>query len=1093
MTAGRRARPRRRTASALAAVPFVLRRSTAQRGLVAAVMGIVVAGAGLAGTMTLVLTDGQQAAVETTLDRAGTDALAVEVSFRPSTADLPGALDEAHTALTAAVAPFDPVVSSWLTTAVRPLTGLTTHAYVAAATSHPGVELVDGRWPGPTGGAPLEVAIPVVAAEELDLAPGDTLVLEPVRDGFDDETRPGRTPQRLVVVGTYDGSGADPGWWAHDLLRGAGRVLGWRSSPTSDETLDVVGPFLADADALVAAEPAVVRATLAATPGTLAVGRAERTAVRADLAHLVREVRDRLGDRASAERVDAPLAHTLADVSRHTTAIGSVILVVALLGTTLAAAALVLTGRLVAVRRAPENGLLATRGARRGQLVGRAAAEALAIALVGSAVAVPLALVLHAGVRRSAGLGAGRADVTSSLLAVVGLGALVLAALLVAPSWRAAEIEPRGRRSVRARVARLTVDAALLAVSVVAFLQLRSHQITGAGGADPVLVVAPTSWLLAGAVVGIRLVPWVARRAELRAPRSRRLIVPLATWQVARRPQPTGVALLLVLAAAATTFTAALDGAWALSVREQGETRIGAELEVARTDDPPLAQAHRLAETTGGTVLPVLDREVVLGTPGGRVAPGTRLLAFDTESGGGSLRSRLPGDDSWPGLLAGLAPSPAPGFPVVPEAGAVRLSVTGGAEGEVLEAVPSVVVQAAGGATATLVGEQVLLDGTPHTVAFPVPPGVTGPGAVLDVIAFALDMAAAPDPEDVELDQFPSDEYPRVWASVSFPAPPADGAAADVWTGVITAGYRDLLREATLTTTVGADDVTLEAVASVHSMVLAYMEFRLLLTAGAVGDSVPVLISAELAGDVAAAVGDRLALDLEGIPITVRVVGVLPALAALPHGASIVADVESLTRATFANRLDADLTDLWWVTGVPDPDAAAREVVAAQLGEAGTRASAAAAVTDDPLQSLARATLRLLVVAAVALALAGTAAQVAATVQARAVDVARLLGMGVAARAVATTLVLEHVLVSAMAIATGVGVGAVGARFVAPLLVVAPDGAPPVPTARPVWEWTTEIGLVAVLFAGCAAVATPVAARLVGRARATHLRMEAQS
>lgn len=1077
--------------------PFLGRRAVAQAGLLAAVVAVLVCGCAIVGTSALLLTVGREAALDAALAGAEPATLGVEVTFRLTADEQPAVVEVATEALREAVAPMDPQVSVWVTSAVRPLEDDATHAYlVGASDAAAHAELLEGRWPESAGGAVLEVVVPEVAARQLGLETGDTLVLHG-SEGTATTDGPGTAAQPLRVVGVFrplDAGG--PGWQA-DVLQGSGTATGWKSSPSvAGPGVDVVGPLLVDPGALLAADdPAAVRASLRMSPGQLDLDAAERGDVRGELGGLQRDLRTTLGDRTDAERVRAPLVVTLDSAAGRDGVAASVVLVVALVDGALAGAALGLAGRLMAVRRADELALLAARGGSRAQLVTRAALEAGAVALVASALAVPLSIGTYRWVGAVADA-PGRAVATVPLVLAVGAAALALAVALVAPTWRAAETAPRGRRSVRARAARVTLDVALLALAVAAYLQLRAHPFSTSGGADPVLVLAPTLCLVAGAVLALRLVPWVARRAEVRAVASRRLVLPMATWEVARRRHSTGAALLLVVAAASGTFAVALDQTWSQSLTDQADAASGGDLEVTRDDLAPVAHQLALVAATGGDVLPVVDRGVRMGSLSADVAEEARLLAFDTTTAARTLHGRLPRGTDWASLAAGLVPE-VPGQPIALPAGARTLDVTlVGVIDDIrpLSMRPTFVVRSAEGAFATVTGDAVPADGAPHelSVSLPAEAPTKAPAEArsrLSVVAvrLAIDLART---ADQPIDWAPSDDTDTLEVTVTLPGASLDATGEGSWAGAMTSPVDNAPRGIAVSTSSEPRSAVVTARGPVRTGFISYAETSFLLTDAPAPSDVPVALSAGLAELIAAEPGDLLALDVEDAEVTARVVGVLPAFAALPHGATILADRDALARAVLPITLEAELTDAWWVTGVGDPPTAAAAVRAAGLGDVVARADLVAAQRADPFRALVRAALVMLVAAACTLAMAGTVLQTAATLRLRAVDVARLLGMGVPARSVTAALGVEHALVSALVTAAGCAVGALCARFVAPLLVVSVTGGAPVPSARPVWPWPVEAVVLAVLLLGCAAVAVPVAAGLVRRARATHLRMD---
>ena len=1083
--------PRRRRPTA--ALGALVRRGTTQAGLLGAVLTVVVAGAVLLGTCTLLLTTGQEQALDAALRRADPRDVSVEVTFRLDGAG-PGVVDEATQVLGDALAPVQPTTSTWLTSAVRPL-GVASapgaHGYVVAAddlTAH--ADLTAGRWPGATPGGPVEVAVPDDVAYVLHLGVGDELVLAELRDGRTREPVAGSGDVPLVVVGTYTPVPGTEGTWDRDLLRGAG-------SGTVADTATTYGPFVAAPAALAASAVEVDRASLVARPDLAGRGPADRADVRRDVGTLTSDLRRTLGDPVTGIRVRTGLGSTLAAAETQERVTRSIVVVVALLGAALAAAALALAGRLVSVRRDAETRLLAARGAAASQLVARAAVESLVLALVAAAVAVPLAPALYRALTRlpllaDAGLTSDVGPTRALVLSVV-LGTLALVAVLVAPAVRPPDPRQPSRRSMRGRVGRAAGDALLVALAVVGALQLRGRPFAAGGGADPVLVVVPLLCLAAGSVVALRVVPWVARRAEVRAGRSPGLVLPLASWEVARRGHSTGAALLLVLATAAATFGTSLGATWATSAQDQADTRVGADLAVGRTSAAPVAQAAALTALTGAVAVPVTDREVALGPVAGPgpATPATRLAAIDTRHDPQLVRGRLPAGTTWSGLTAGLAPdAPARVITLPASADGLSVAVTGvvedlrGRQVPHLTVAPTVVVETAGGARQSVAGVPVPLDGTPHAQVLPLPPD-----AALQVVAIDLQVVLG---SQADIGTLPTESRPLdVTVTLTPSGTGTVTAPSGGWSGGIADDSLDALRAPgdVAVRQAGAGATVTGRVGLVATALLGGPA-HLVVTGFPPPADVPVLLGSELAGSIAAGPGDTLSLDLGSATLVGRVVGVAPTQAALPRGASIVADHDALTRAVLAHGPPADVVDAWWLAGVEDPRATAAQVDAAGLGDAVTRDEVAAHLRDDPLRVGVQLALGLLVAAALVLAVAGTVVQTTAALDARAVDVARLQGMGVPRRSVVATLLVEHGIVTLLAVAGGAAVGAVTALVVGPRLVVSAMGEVPVPAPVGVWPWPAQTLLLAALLVACTAVVAPVAARLARRATVAHLRMQ---
>jgi hypothetical protein len=1091
-------------------LPFLLRRGATQSALLAAVLAVVVAGAVLLGTCALLLTTGQEAALDMALRGADTGDIEVEAAFRMADGDPRGVVVDATEVLTDALAPVDPVISTWLTSDVRPLSiegASEGHGYVVeAAEIVEHADLLDGRWPTASpGDGPLEVAVPGLVANRLGLATGSTLVLEELRDGtVTDEPVPGSEAVELVVVGTYAAILDESGVWDRDVLRGGAVDPTWQLwSMMKQPPVTAYGPFVTAPGTLLGATVAVDRASLVALPDLANLDAASRDAVRAGVGAALRDLRDTLGDRTRSERLTTGLARTIAAAEIQQRVTGSAMLVVALLGTALAAAALALAGRLVTVRRNAEARLLAARGANRAQLVGQAATESVLLALVAAALALPLTVVLYrwlSGLPPMADAGLTRdVRVTPTLVLTVAVAALALAAVLVAPSVRAPDRAPHTRRSARGRVARSSVDALLVALAVVGYLELRGRPFADGGGPDPVLVAAPVLSLVAGAALALRIVPLVSRWAERRATRSRRLVVPLASWEIARRRHSTGAALLLVLAAAGATFSVSLGDTWSVSAKDQADTQVGTDLAVGLTEGSTVAQARGLATVTGGDLVPVTDREIALGAVGDDTALSeTRMVAVDTARADELLRGRLVAGSTWSELTSGLAPDePVAGIALPTDADGVRLTVTGSVAGAeawdmALTILPTVVVQTAGGAREEIFGWEVPLDGQAHELVLPLPrppEGVPSSGGV-HVVALDLRVArgSAFNFERIGGESARLTVNATVAASGSTtPVTLDDGR----WSASVAAGSVDRLKapgEVVLSEHDG--EVGVAGTAALYAIGLFIGDAELVLHGFVPQTEVPVLINRDLADAVAAQPGDALSLDVGGATVTGRVVAVVPEVVAFPRGADILTDHDALSRASLGQGSLASLTDRWWVAGVADADAAAQAITDAGLGKPTTRSGVAEVLRRDPLRIGLQMSLWLLVAAAGVLAVAGTVVQTAAALEARAVDVARLQGMGVPRRAVVAALLVEHGVVNLLVVAAGGAVGWVASSAVGPFLVVASNGRAPVPSALPQWSWAVQGLVLGVLALACAATVAPVAASLVRRATVTHLRMD---
>jgi predicted lysophospholipase L1 biosynthesis ABC-type transport system permease subunit len=127
--------------------------------------------------------------------------------------------------------------------------------------------------------------------------------------------------------------------------------------------------------------------------------------------------------------------------------------------------------------------------------------------------------------------------------------------------------------------------------------------------------------------------------------------------------------------------------------------------------------------------------------------------------------------------------------------------------------------------------------------------------------------------------------------------------------------------------------------------------------------------------------------------------------------------------------------------------------------------------------------------AALLLVLAGTVLHVTSDVEARAVEIARLRGLGLSRRDILGGLLAQHGGILALLVLAGAVVGAAAAVALGPPLILSDVGAAPVPPAVTRWPWAAEGLLLAVLLAACGAAVALVVSVQVRRADAAHLRV----
>ncbi|WP_166427172.1 FtsX-like permease family protein [Nonomuraea mesophila] len=1047
---------------------LVARRARAQWPLLAALLAVALVGPTLLGTCALLLTRTAEQALETAAARATPDQVdvtAYTVTIRGEHAR--SVADDTRAALTSALAPFATTTAARTSTVMRsmPGAGVPAVAYLSGVEDLPArTQLAGGRLPR-AGAAPAEAVVLESTARQLGLTVGSRVGLG--RELADDPEQ-GVEVSVIGIVRPLPGTG-----WDRDPLAAAGYDLAYRDG-RSAQPVHAYGPFLVDLADLLGGGSTLDRLEITAHPDLSAPSVRDLDTVTHAVLGADRRLGQTLGDRVRIQRVASRLPSTLLaahDQQRVTTA---AVLAVAAIGLVLTATALALAGRLSAGVRGDETTLLSALGAGRGQLAGAAVAEAGALAVLATAVAIPASSALHAGLTRLPPMaGAGLATpfgVNAAQVASVAGGALALAAVLIVPSLRTWSAGVRGRREL---LARSGADVLLVALAAVGWWQLRDQPAGSGSPIDTVRVLAPALLLIAGSAVALRLVWPALRVVERLAVRARGLMVPLAAFEAARRPQAVAAGLLVGLGCAAATYGVGFDATWQRSQQDQADLSVGTDLALTLAAPPAAGQGAVVRAAGGGEVSPATDRGIAVGQWLGGAGDPPRLIAVDTTRAGALLRGRLNDGRTWNAVGAALAPQArAAGVPVPAGAG---LSLTGNATGATpLTVTPRLLLQDATGLRTPCTGAPIPLDGKTH----PLPDCATAEGLRLVAVSLPIAIAtgnvgtgyshalAEPPAGDsrvaVTLTVAGTGAETPPWTATSAgPAPGQLGNPAVALTGT-SAGTE--LRMTTTVALKGPPDAARTLVA----------------TAFPAPGPVPVAVSARFADEAGARRGSRLDLTVGLTPVQVTVAEVLPAVPSAPGAAAVLADFDALSRALAVSG-DFDVpVDAWWVGHPTRGDAADL-----RLGAVTTRASETARLTGGPLRAGLPAVLRLLVPAAVLLMIAGIVLHVTFDLRARAVEVARLRGLGMTRREIRTVLLGQHVGILLPLLAAGAVVGALATRVVAPLLVRSDTGAAPVPEVLPVWPWAAEAALLTGLSAGCAlavGVVVVVQARLADAA-----------
>ena len=373
-----------------------------------------------------------------------------------------------------------------------------------------------------------------------------------------------------------------------------------------------------------------------------------------------------------------------------------------------------------------------------------------------------------------------------------------------------------------------------------------------------------------------------------------------------------------------------------------------------------------------------------------------------------------------------------------------------------------------------LTGTSVPLDGTAHQTTL-TPEGDTTPLAG-EVRIDAIDLNA----EQVVTGDIFSVPSERVGVAVSVTVDDASGTVQE-WGAHGDAGTSQL-RPGTVTGTgTGADA---EFTYSIYG--ISFGGTHLTLTAFPGVEAVPVVLSQDVADELGLAVGDNIDLTIEYTTVTATVAGTVPYVPGYVHQGALWADRGSLYRTLLSAGRIGPMTDAWWGSGLAD--GAAKKLREGGFSPVTSRAEQSLALQEDATQVPLRLAWGLAIGVALLLAIVGAIAHASAEAQHRGLTIARIRAIGVARRTAFASHMAQHFLVTVSAIAAGTVIGGVLAAVIAPTLVVAQDGARPVPSAELVIPWgplAVAIGLVMVIAVG---VGVPAARAVVRRSTVVALR-----
>lgn len=965
------------------------------------------------------------------------------------------------------------------------------------------VRLSKGAWPSAGQGDVVGVAVPEAAATQLKLLPGPQVLT--LAD------RLGGPAVRIRVTGVYRPVDRNDPYWQLDELGGRG---------VHKDSFLTYGPLLTDTAAFGSGRITHGGASWLATADFATFGADRIDSLRTAAKNSQKLVAARPG-LESGVTTRTSLPDVLGALERALLVSRATLLIISLQLVLLAAYTLLLVARLLSTERAGETQVLLARGASRGRLAALSALEALLLALP-AAVCAPLLAGPLTGLLAGQGLLARiglRVDTgpTPEVWLVGVVAALACAAAVVAPALTAA-VAARGRGRTLPAPLRTGADIALVAVAAVAFWQL-DRRTSGGGalsgdregelGIDPLLVVAPALALLAGTVLTLRLLPPTAKLAERRATTGRGLTVPLAGWQISRRPlRGAGPVLLLVLAVAMGMLAIGQGASWDRSQDDQADFRAGAPVRVLGSGTSRFGQGG-VYDGMPGVRAAVPAARTGLGLSGGRQAT---VLALDTGLAGTELRLRDDQADTDPGrLLRTLRPGKTARTGVLLPDDTVRL---------VLDVTLSAAEDGPHereGTALTLTFEDRF--GVPYRLQSDAPAPDGRPHAVTVDLAKAADAPAGRPAGPLALTGVEFDEagYPDRIAAKRFTIGGMRSVTADGATRGVTVP-KDLTWQAKATVSVEPDSSLKErgpAVTAVGSssrtpLVVSYHTGKVVyedqwgpkrtVTVRVTAKRGEPALPAALATDrflesSGAKTGSVIDIPMPGGPVKVKIVGALrgipttgPGAAALDpaakpatDGGALLVDLRAVNRV-LATRPDAAFPPTeWWLF---TERGAAAEVAAALRDRAEidptqiqVRDEIAEDLHDDPLGAGPQSALLAVALVAAALAAVGFAVGAVGTLRERSAEFAVLRALGAPRRQLARLLAVEQSLLIGLGLLIGLVLGAVLTRAVVPLIVLTGQATQPAPSVLV----ELPLGRVALLVAGVAAAPVLIVAALAMR------------
>ena len=287
--------------------------------------------------------------------------------------------------------------------------------------------------------------------------------------------------------------------------------------------------------------------------------------------------------RAEGIRTLTRLPAVVSEFEVRTVVLGAPILAMLALIVTGALYFLIYAAALIVEREGNEMALLRLRGASSWQTTGLHLLQSALIALAAVALAPAVARFMVGMTGRIPPLSTltgGEALAVSPARPIVpfavagGIAAFVAMGLAVLPAARSTILELRalGSRPVRQSVwQRHHLDLFLVVIAGILLWELNQRGLVAAnaadGGLDPLSVAAPALFLFAGALLLLRVLPWLLRGVGWVMTRTKGMTGALPGWHLGRNPIPYGRLALLVwlttgFGAFALTYAATLEASY---------------------------------------------------------------------------------------------------------------------------------------------------------------------------------------------------------------------------------------------------------------------------------------------------------------------------------------------------------------------------------------------------------------------------------------------------------------------------------------------------------------------------------------------------